>query len=246
MDGVEREDMLRIVVFAGSDKTIAGLRDAVLIRLMSDCLLRIPEAVAVNVGDLHKLTLRIKSSKTDQGGSGRGLVCRRSHTEVDRSLLHKGWDTKRGVIQAYQTGRLMSRADGSRRSRLGGLSQPVPKLRVLKGFISGHSLRVGSAVSLAQAGASVVDMQNAGRWKSPQMPAHYAKAELAETGSSRKVLLWEVISMRRLNKYHRGFNRLWLVCSCLLAFAFVGLRRWGGVYKPRIELVFYLIYAMLE
>ena len=37
--------------------------------------------------------------------------------------------------------------------------------------------------TLAQAGASVIDMQNAGRWKSPQMPAHYAKAELAERGA---------------------------------------------------------------
>ena len=36
-------------------------------------------------------------------------------------------------------------------------------------YISGHSLRVGSAISLAQAGATVVDMQNAGRWKSPQI-----------------------------------------------------------------------------
>ena len=42
---------------------------------------------------------------------------------------------------------------------------------------------VGSAVSLAQAGATVVDMQVAGRWKSSQMPAHYAKAELAERGA---------------------------------------------------------------
>ena len=40
-----------------------------------------------------------------------------------------------------------------------------------------------SAVSLAQAGATVVDMQVAGRWKSSQMPAHYAKAELAESGA---------------------------------------------------------------
>ena len=32
-------------------------------------------------------------------------------------------------------------------------------------------------------GASVVDMQNAGRWKSSQMPARYAKAELAERGA---------------------------------------------------------------
>ena len=39
------------------------------------------------------------------------------------------------------------------------------------------------AVSLAQAGASVVDMQVAGRWKSSQMPAHYAKVELAERGA---------------------------------------------------------------
>ena len=99
VDGVEREDMLRVVTLAEAEKTIAGLRDAALIRLMSDCLLRISEVVAVNVGDLHKSTLRIRSSKTDQESRG-----------------------------------------------------------------------------------SVVDMQNAGRWKSPQMPAHYAKAELAERG----------------------------------------------------------------
>ena len=55
--------------------------------------------------------------------------------------------------------------------------------RYITGFISGHSLRVGSAVSLAQAGATVVDMQVAGRWKSSEMPAHYAKAELAERGA---------------------------------------------------------------
>ena len=71
---------------------------------------------------------------------------------------------------------------GSLLSRLGVSSKPVQKAAEVEGFISGHSFRVGSAVSLAQAGASVVDMQNAGRWKSPQMPAHYAKAELAERG----------------------------------------------------------------
>ena len=36
-----------------------------------------------------------------------------------------------------------------------------------------------------------------------------------------------------LNKYHRGFNRLWVVFSCLLAFAFVGLKGLAGGYKPR-------------
>ena len=42
---------------------------------------------------------------------------------------------------------------------------------------------LGSAVSLAQTGATVVDMRVAGRWKSSQIPAHYAKAELAERGA---------------------------------------------------------------
>ena len=46
--------------------------------------------------------------------------------------------------------------------------------------ISGHSLRIGTTVSLAQSGASLVDIQVAGRWKDPGMPVHYAKAEVTE------------------------------------------------------------------
>lgn len=37
--------------------------------------------------------------------------------------------------------------------------------------------------------------------------------------------------MRWINKYHRGGNRLWLVLSCLLAFAFVSLLWISGVYQ---------------
>ena len=53
----------------------------------------------------------------------------------------------------------------------------------IEGFISGHSLRVGTAVSLARSGAMLVDMQTAGRWGDPKMPANCAKAELAERGA---------------------------------------------------------------
>ena len=67
-------------------------------------------------------------------------------------------------------------------SQLGESSKPV-LLPPGEGFISGHSLRGSSAVSLIQPGASVVDRQTAGRWQPPQMPAHYAKAELAERGA---------------------------------------------------------------
>ena len=51
--------------------------------------------------------------------------------------------------------------------------QRFPELageRVIEGLVSGHSLRVGGAQSLAAAGASVVEMQTAGRWQSPRCP----------------------------------------------------------------------------
>ena len=51
------------------------------------------------------------------------------------------------------------------------------------GRVSGHSLRVGSAQSLATAGASVVELQTAGRWQSPSMPGRYARGQLTARGT---------------------------------------------------------------
>ena len=53
----------------------------------------------------------------------------------------------------------------------------------MEGRISGHSLRVGGAQSLATAGASLVEMQIAGRWQSPVMPGRYAQGQLAKQGA---------------------------------------------------------------
>ena len=182
VDGLIWRDVERVCVYAETEGTIAGLRDAAMIRLMSDCLLRISEVVTVNVGDLKEKTLTIQSSKTDQEGTGESLyVC----------------DATRGVLERYGERAGITRGALFRHIRRGDHIQPTrltphsarriiqkrAQTAGVEGFISGHSLRVGSAVSLAQAGASVVDMQVAGRWKSSQMPAHYAKAELAERGA---------------------------------------------------------------
>ena len=56
-----------------------------MIRLMSDCLLRISEVVAVNVGDFQEKTLTLRASKTDQEGAGESLyVC-----EPTRKVLNR-------------------------------------------------------------------------------------------------------------------------------------------------------------
>ena len=153
-----------------------------MIRLMSDCLLRVSEAVAVNCGDFKKNTLLIAFSKTDQEGRGEALYVGDSTLKLIRRYRSKA-GIKQGALF-----RRIRRGDNVTSERL----TPTSARRIIKaraeaagvnGFISGHSLRVGSAVSLAQAGASVVDMQTAGRWKDPKMPSHYAKAELAERGA---------------------------------------------------------------
>ena len=182
VDGLIWQDVERVCVYAETEGTLAGLRDALMIRLMSDCLLRISEVVAVNIGDLKETTLTLQFSKTDQEGTGETLyVC----------------DSTRNVLNQYRERANITRGALFRHVRRGDHIQPTrlhphsarriiqkrAQAAGVEGFISGHSLRVGSAVSLAQAGATVVDMQVAGRWKSSQMPAHYAKAELAERGA---------------------------------------------------------------
>ena len=149
---------------------------------MSDCLLRISEVVAVNVKDFQEKTLTLRASKTDQEGTGETLyVCENTRERLKQYCEQAG--IKEGAVfrQIRRGGHVQSERLTSRSAHR------IIKKRAahagIDGFISGHSLRVGSAISLAQAGATVVDMQVAGRWKSSQMPAHYAKAELAERGA---------------------------------------------------------------
>ena len=183
--GLDWQQTERICAFAESEGTIAGLRDSAMIRLMSDCLLRISEVVAVDVSDFEKQTLIVRTSKTDQEGVATALyVTCETLDIIDRYQ-------KRSGITSGSLFRRIRRGDHIQLERLTDFSvRRIIQKRAsdagVEGFIAGHSLRVGSAVALAQAGASVVEMQIAGRWKSSQMPAHYAKSELAERGAISK------------------------------------------------------------
>ena len=185
VDGLTWTEVERVCAFAESENTIAGLRDSAMIRLMSDCLLRISEVVAVDVSDFEKQTLIVRSSKTDQEGVATALYVTSETMDVIERYQ------KRSGITSGALFRRIRRGDHIQSERLSDYSaRRIIQKRAadagVEGFIAGHSLRVGSAVALAQAGASVVEMQIAGRWKSSQMPAHYAKSELAERGAIAK------------------------------------------------------------
>ena len=182
VDGLDWQDVGQICALAESTKTLSGLRDAAMMRLMSDCLLRVGEVVTVNVDDIKQGILTLHQSKTDQAGVGETLFVGTPTLQAIERYREQG-----GIAD----GTLFRRVRFHQHIGKGRLSVIGARLAIkarasaagVAGFISGHSLRVGSAISLAQAGASVVEMQVAGRWKSPQMPAHYARAELADRGA---------------------------------------------------------------
>ena len=182
--GITWEEVERICAHAEAQRTVAGLRDSAMIRLMSDCLLRISETVAVDVEDVNS-ALRIRQSKADPGMAG-----------IPDVRLYIGEPTQEAIKRYCEAAditdgplfRWIRRSDNITDGRLtiDGVRKIIKRRAReagIEGKISGHSLRIGSAISLAQAGASVVNMQVAGRWKSPQMPAHYARAELIEQGA---------------------------------------------------------------
>ena len=183
VDGLAWADVDVITRLSALDGTARGLRDAVLVRLMSDCLLRISEAVAVNVEDLSDSTLIVHRSKTDQTGEGAVLFVGKETIDLIRRYQAVSEVSSGALFRRIRRGDTVT----AHRLTLNGARQAIKDAAELVGIpsdrVSGHSLRVGSAVSLAQAGASVVEMQGAGRWKSPQMPAHYARVQEAEQGA---------------------------------------------------------------
>ena len=183
VDGLAWADVDVITRLSALDGTARGLRDAVLVRLMSDCLLRISEAVAVNVEDLSDSTLIVHRSKTDQTGEGAVLFVGKETIDLIRRYQAVSEVSSGALFRRIRRGDTVT----SHRLTLNGARQAIKDAAELVGIspdrVSGHSLRVGSAVSLAKAGASVVEMQGAGRWKSPQMPAHYAREQEAEQGA---------------------------------------------------------------
>lgn len=185
--GVDWDGADRAAALAESDGSVIGLRDGALIRVGSDAMLRVSETAAIDVADVMEHprgdgTVTVWRSKTDQVGRGQPrylgpptiAAVRRYQLAAelpdDGALFRR--INKAGAV-GERLGVRSIRRIITRRAGAAGIG----------GRVSGHSLRVGSAQSLAAAGAGLVEMQQAGDWKSPQMPAHYARHLEAARGA---------------------------------------------------------------
>ncbi len=176
-DGLTWDEVERMCAAAESSDTTAGLRDAAMISLMSDCLLRISEAVAVNVEDVKPEGLLLQRDEGEQADDAL-YIC-----EATRQLIERY--RRRAGIESGALFRRIRYYKHVTKDRLGvkGAREAIRRWAReagIDGAISGHSLRMGSALSLAEAGASVKEVQRAGRWQDLTMPARYVREAPAE------------------------------------------------------------------
>ena len=174
--GISWEQADRVAAMAEEAGGPAGLRDAAIITVASDALLRVSEIEALDVSDvnLEEQTLLIRRSETDREGAVQYLG--KPTTGRVRAWLLASGLTQGPLFRAILKGNRL------RTGRLGERS--IRRIIIdrardagVKGRVSGHSLRVGGVQSLASAGASLAEMQAAGRWSSPVMPGRYAQGE---------------------------------------------------------------------
>ena len=184
--GVDWAGADRAAALAAEDGSVAGLRDCALIRVASDALLRVSEAAALDVADLHVRpngtgAIAIRGAKTDQEEIGVARYLGAPTVAAVQRYLAAAGVTDGPLFRRVNKGGAVGGPLGVRSIRR------IITCRAadagISGRVSGHSFRVGSAQELAAAGAGVVDLQDAGGWKSPRMPAHYARHQHADRGA---------------------------------------------------------------
>ena len=172
-----------------NDVSLSALRDAAIIAVMSDAMLRVSELAALECTDVEadpeagSGRLTIRHSKTDPEGAGAVQYLGPATLERVRVWTQAAGASDGALFRRVRRG---GRVIGERALSPQAVRTIVKRRAAevgIEGRVSGHSLRVGAAQSLAANGASVVEMQVAGRWKSPSMPGRYARGELAARGA---------------------------------------------------------------
>ena len=170
------------IILRSLGDTLADKRNAALLLFARSSLLRRSEIVRTNIEDLDIAgeigTVSVGKTKTDQQGHGatRGL----NPTTVDAL---KTWITASGITEGplFQginaAGKLTGRLSDK------GVVRAFKKIAEQAGIdpanVSGHSCRVGTAQDLVLSGATLLEVMNAGGWKSASMPARYSEKATA-------------------------------------------------------------------
>lgn len=150
-----------------------GDADVALISVMRDAMLRRSEAAALTWDDI----------RAEPDGTGR-LVIRRSKTDRDgRGAVAFVSAPAMAALKRIPRGAPGASVFGLGPSQISRRIKQAAAAAGLGDGFSGHSPRVGMACDLVRAGTELPGLMTAGRWRSPVMPAHYARNETAAKGA---------------------------------------------------------------
>ncbi|MCD9046862.1 tyrosine-type recombinase/integrase [Luteimonas sp. MHLX1A] len=173
-----------------------SIRDAAFVACAYDMLARSSEMVAMlwenitfDVDEEGGATYLLDSSKTDQEGVGE-----MTYLTPETATLLRAWNEHRDQENTFVFHALPrfkgQRIDTTRPLNVREVSriyERVSKKNEIAKALSGHSARVGAAQDMTRAGMDLAAIMQAGRWKTPQMPARYAERELAaRAGKNRR------------------------------------------------------------
>lgn len=170
------------------------LRDAALLSMASDTLCRESELVAVRVEDLHHnrrrntWSLHVPFSKTNQDGATPDY----RFVSLETISRVRAWQAAAGINEGA-----LFRSTAGRPKTNGGAADALLPQEVARIFrrrakaaglenaasISGHSTRIGSANDLSEHGATGIQIQHAGGWKTDRMVTYYTRRSQAGTSA---------------------------------------------------------------
>jgi integrase len=159
--------------------SLSDIRDRLLLALGYETLCRRSELVALAMEHVERYpseegSILVSRSKADPFGAGR-----RAYLSKETLSLLDCWIEASGIgdgaiLRSFRKGRPDSTLHPASVSRI------LKQLSRRAGFpdtfvtgVSGHSLRVGAAQDMAAAGVSLVNIMQAGGWKSAEMVLRY-------------------------------------------------------------------------
>lgn len=157
--------------------TVKDVRDLMVLNFLFSGLLRGAELARVCHRDIsvRDNTLFIPVRKNDQ--EGKGGYCYLSDKCIE---LYERWKLESGsrsgfVFRVVKRGGSVQENNIQYRSVYNIVRDVITRCGMDADGYSTHSGRVGSVVSMAEAGISNIDIQLSGGWSDPKMPARYAE-----------------------------------------------------------------------
>jgi site-specific recombinase XerD len=194
--------------------TLLDIRDLAMVNMMFDGLLRADELASVQIKHIDHMAhkLFVPTSKSDQSGAGQNRYIsdttlnyvsdyinesnivsktgkeknKDDKTRINKGILFRSFHSKGTCIEQYNESatRIKDMVTLNYTSIYRALKRVANKAGI-DIAVTGHSQRVGAAVSMAEAGVSTKEIQDAGGWKGPLMVAKYTEQANIESGMSK-------------------------------------------------------------